>query len=75
MDPIIIKDVETLCQQLLYEIACDILETNKNYDNIFLVSPIEKNAVKVAFQPHLTKLPEYNYLVETLFSRSSSGKS
>ena len=71
MHPIVLEDAETLCHHMLYEIACDILESGGNFDDIFNASPAEKDLILKTFRPYLEKLPEYEYLVEELFTTPS----
>lgn len=68
MHPIVLEDAETLCRQLLYETACDVLEAGGNFDDIFRATPAEKDAVTKAFRPYLDHLPEFEYLAEELFT-------
>ena len=71
MHPILLEDAETLCHKVLYEIACDVLEAEGNYDDIFDASPIERDRILQAFSPYMVQLPEYEYVIEELFRAPS----
>lgn len=67
MHPEIIRDGERLCDQLLYEIACDVLESNGNFHDIYESSPREKSLILKAYHPYMSQLPEYSNLIERHF--------
>lgn len=67
MHPEIIRDGERLCDQLLYEIACDVLESNGNFYDIYESSPQEKSLILNAYHPYMSQLPEYSNLIERHF--------
>lgn len=67
MHPEIIRDGERLCDQLLYEIACDVLESNGNFHDIYESSPLEKELILKAYRPYMAQLPEYSNLIERHF--------
>lgn len=67
MHPEIIHDGERLCEQLLYEIACDVLSSNGNFHDIYESSPLEKELILKAYHPYMIQLPEYSDLIERHF--------
>lgn len=68
MQPEIIEDASRLCDQLLYEIACDVLEAIGNIHDIYESSPLEEKLIKEAYQPYMHQLPEYSDLIDLHFT-------
>ena len=68
MEPTILEDGEELCDQILYEIACDILEEHGYHGDIYLASEDNKQLIRNAYQPYMTQLPEYQDLIEKQFT-------
>lgn len=68
MQPEVIYTAERLCDQLLYEIACDVLESIGHYHDIYISTPLEKQLILDAYQPYMSQLPEYNHMLEIHFT-------
>ena len=71
MHPVILEDAETLCYKLLYEIACDVLEADGNYGDIYDVTAEERHYIEQVFHPYMAQLSEYEYVIEELFRAPS----
>lgn len=71
MEPTILEDGEELCDQILYEIACDILEEKGYHGDIHMASEDNKRLIKKAYQPYMSQLTEYQYLIEDQFQVNS----
>lgn len=67
MHPTVLEDAETLCEQLLYEIACDVIQENGPFHDIHQSTPVVRKKIEDAFHPYLIQLPEYQYLADELF--------
>ena len=67
MAPIVLRDGETLCGELFYHIACDVVEEKGKYHDLYLCSPEEQEAIRNRLSPHLRQLPGYAHLVDELF--------
>ena len=67
MHPEVITTAERLCDQLLYEIACDILESRGHCHDIYISTPLEKQLILEAYQPYMSQLPEYSDMLEIHF--------
>ena len=61
MHPEVIYTAERLCNHLLYEIACDVLESRGHCHDIYTSSPLEKKLILDAYLPYMTQLPEYSH--------------
>lgn len=72
MEPTILEDGEELCDQILYEIACDILEENGYHGDNYLAPENLKQQIKNAYHPYMSNLPEYKALVEKQFTNPIS---
>lgn len=68
MQPEVIYTSEQLCDQLLYEIACDVLETKGHCHDIYISTPLEKQLILEAYQPYMDQLPEYSHMLEIHFT-------
>jgi len=68
MQPEVLYTAERLCDQLLYEIACDVLEANGHCHDIYISTPIEKQLILEAYQPYMSQLPEYKDITELHFT-------
>lgn len=68
MQPEVIFTAERLCDQLLYEIACDVLETKGHCHDIYISTPLEKQMILEAYQPYMNQLPEYSHMLEMHFT-------
>ena len=67
MQPEVITTAERLCNQLLYEIACDVLESRGNCHDIYISTPLEKQLILESYQPYMSQLPEYSDMLEIHF--------
>lgn len=67
MQPEVIDTAEWLCDQLLYEIACDVLESRGHCHDIYISTPLEKQLILEAYQPYMSQLPEYSDMLEIHF--------
>lgn len=67
MDPEIITDASRLCDQFLYEIACDTLESLGPLHDVHESSPLEQQLILDACLPYMKQLPEYSRLIDNLF--------
>lgn len=67
MDPEIITDASRLCDQLIYEIACDTLEALGPLHDVHESSPFEQQLIIDACLPYMKHLPEHNSLIGNLF--------
>lgn len=68
MQPEVIDTAERLCDQLLYEIACDVLESRGQSHDIFASTPLEKKLILEAYHPYMSQLPEYSHMLEMHFT-------
>ena len=68
MQPEVISTAERLCDQLLYEIACDVLESRGHCHDIYISTPLEKQLILKAYQPYMSQLPEYSHMLEMHFT-------
>ncbi len=68
MQPEVIYTAERLCDQLLYEIACDVLEAKGHCHDIYISTPLEKQLILEAYQPYMSQLPEYKHMLEMHFT-------
>lgn len=68
MQPEVITTAERLCDQLLYEIACDVLESRGHCHDIYISTPLEKQLILEAYQPYMNQLPEYSHMLEMHFT-------
>lgn len=68
MQPEVIYTAERLCDQLLYEIACDVLESRGYCHDIYTSTPLEKKLILEAYHPYMSQLPEYSYMLEMHFA-------
>ena len=68
MQPEVIDTAERLCDQLLYEIACDVLEFRGHCHDIYISTPLEKQLILEAYQPYLRQLPAYSHMREMHFT-------
>lgn len=67
MQPEVITTAERLCDQLLYETACDVLESRGHCHDIYISTPLEKQLILEAYQPYMSQLPEYSHMLEMHF--------
>lgn len=67
MEPTILEDGEELCDQILYEIACDIVEEHGYHGDLYLAPEGHKQQIRNAYQPYMSQLPEYQDLIEKQF--------
>lgn len=67
MQPEILQDAATLCRHLLYEIASDVIQENGEFQDFHLIAPHIQEKVKQRVNPYISKIPEYEYLVDRLF--------
>ena len=67
MAPIILRDGETLCEEIIYHIACDVMEEKGKSHDLRLCGPVEREEIQKRLLPYLRQLPEYEHLVEELF--------
>ena len=68
MQPEVITTAERLCDQLLYEIACDVLESRGHCHDIYISTPLEKQLILEAYKPYMSQLPEYSHMLEMHFT-------
>lgn len=68
MQPEVICTAERLCDQLLYEIACDVLESRGHCHDIYTSTPLEKMLILEAYLPYMSQLPEYSHMLEMHFT-------
>jgi len=71
MQPEVITSAERLCDQLLYEIACDVLESRGHCHDIYISTPLEKQLILAAYKPYMSQLPEYSHMLEIHFTDPS----
>ena len=65
--PVIISDGAFLCEQMLFDIAYDTLESVGPVHYIYETSPSEQQLIKDACYPYMEQLPEYGDLIDRLF--------
>lgn len=70
MQPEIISTAERLYDILLFEIACEVIESVGEFHDISLSTSFERQLILEAYQPYMNQLPEYNHIVERLLDRS-----
>lgn len=71
MQPEVISTAERLCEQLLYEIACDVLESRGRYHDIYTSTPLEKQLILEAYKPYMDQIPELSHMIEMHFIEPS----
>lgn len=67
MQPEVLQDAATLCRHLLYEIASDVIQENGEFQDFHLIAPHIQEKVKQRINPYISQIPEYAYLIDTLF--------
>lgn len=67
--PLVLRDGEALCNEIFYNLACDILEERGKLHDLCQCNKEEQEAVKEKLSIYLQQLPEYAYLVEKLFEK------
>lgn len=72
MQPEVIYTAERLCDHLLYEIACDVLESRGHCHDIYISTPFEKQLILEAYQPYMCQLPEYSHMLEIHFTDTAN---
>ena len=66
--PEIIQDAESLCYNILFEFVCDIIQDSGAFHDIHLSTPLEIIHIKELLHPYMVQLPEYEHLVDRLFT-------
>ena len=67
LEPTVLRDGETLCDRIFYNLACDVLEERGKLHDLCQCNKEAQEAVKERLSIYLQQLPEYAYLVEKLF--------
>lgn len=70
MAPMVLRDGETLCDEIIYHIACDVMESKGKSQDLYSCTEKEKEEIRKALSPYMDRLPEYQYLTEALFSEN-----
>ena len=65
--PLIIADAVHLCEQMLFDIAYDVLDASGPLHEVYESTPSEQQQIKEACRPYMEQLPEYNFLIDKLF--------
>ena len=66
-NPIFVRDGRSLCDFLLYELACAVMSKLGQFHDIHEASPQERYMIEQAFEPYLAQLPEYRALIDHQF--------
>ena len=66
LNPVVIEDGEMLCEELLVEIANDVLEYTGNEHDRKNADPLEREEIRKRFQPYVERFPQYRELAEDI---------
>ena len=66
-EPLVIKDADMLCSQLLCEIAFEVLQSLHDLRDLHECGPLEQTLIEKACAPYMSHLPEYHHLIRELF--------
>ena len=64
--PVVIEDGEMLYEELLIEIANDVLEYTGNEHDRANADPLEREEIKKRFHPYMEQFPQYQKLAEDI---------
>jgi hypothetical protein len=67
MAPVVLRDGESLCDEIVYHIANDVLESRGKSHDLYLCTEIEKKEIRKALSTYMNDLPEYQHLIDALF--------
>lgn len=68
MAPLILRTGEDLCEEIIYNMAADILkQIGVHRDDPEDCSSDERKKIKEELKPYMDQLPEYTHLVTELF--------
>lgn len=67
MAPMVLRDGESLCDEIIYHIANDVLERKGKFDDLYLCTEGEKDEIREVLLPYMKHLPEYHHLIDGLF--------
>ena len=67
-EPDVLESGENACELLLHEIALDVLLLTKTENPLSNVNALEKAEILRRIAPFISQLPEYEYLVEQIFT-------
>lgn len=70
MSPIVLRDGKTLCREIIYHIACDVVEEKGKAHDLQSCSQREREEIRERLFPYMEQLPEYDHLVVELFKNS-----
>lgn len=68
LTPEVLRDGAALYDKAVYNIACDVMESLGKSSDLEFCSEMDQAEIRKVLQPYMEKLPEYNYLVDELFS-------
>ena len=70
--PVIIEDGEMLCEELLCEIANDVLEYTGNDHDRKNADPLERAEIRRRYQTYIEQFPQYQQLTEDILRGEDS---
>lgn len=68
LTPKVLRDGAVLCDKAIYNIACDVMESQGKSSDLELCSEADQEEIRKALRNYMGELPEYSYLVDDLFS-------
>lgn len=66
LNPVVIEDGEELFEELLIEIANDVLEDTGNEHDRRNADPLERAEMEKRFRPYMEQFPQYRKLAEDI---------
>ena len=70
--PVIIEDGEMLCEELLCEIANDVMEYTGNDHDRKNADPLERAEIRRRYQTYIEQFPQYQQLTEDILRGEDS---
>lgn len=67
MAPMVLRDGESLCDEIVYHIANDVVESRGKSHDLYLCTEDEKKEIRDALAIYMNELPEYHHLIDALF--------
>lgn len=71
MQPIIIENAVKLCSYILLEMAYEYIEVSpRACHDLYTTSAEEQEQIRALYAPYMTRLPEYEHLIDEQFVNS-----
>ena len=69
MAPVVLRDGKTLCKEIAYHMACDVVEKENGgkLHDLDLCTVSEQKEIRKALSVYMEQLPEYAHLIDQLF--------